>query len=128
MPPRILTVVSYIYRDFPCLSLSRALFAPEEQRYRSRPRMAADRRSDAVNLDFSVQFFEAGFYNIRNRAGVVITGGIGNIAFARIIETVFGKLLHFLFDFFDDALFATDFESRNESAQIVHIEKRTNFQ
>ena len=66
-------------------NLSRALLSPEEQRHRTRSRMTADGGADAVNLHFSVEIFKAAFDEIRHRAGVLITGGIGNITFARIV-------------------------------------------
>jgi hypothetical protein len=44
--------------------------------------MAADRRSDAEDLDLSVKFFKAFLHEIRDRPRVLVAGRVGDEAFA----------------------------------------------
>ena len=99
-------------------------FPPEKQCHGSRPGMAADGGSDAVDLDFSVQIGKAFLDKIRNGPRIFVAGGLGNVAFAGVGEAALGVFFHLVDDFFDDFFLRTDFEPRNQPSFVVHVEQR----
>ena len=86
--------------------------------------MAADRRSDGVNLHFAVQLRESGLNQIRDCAGVLVAGGMGDVAFAGVIRAVIRTLFHPGDNRLDHLLLRADLLTGDQLSQAVHIQQR----
>lgn len=87
-----------------CLFLMFSLLSPEEQRHCSRSGVTADGRANAVNQHPPVEVRETAFHKARHCLCIRLAGRMGNIALAVIRQAVLRKLLHLLFNGFNDLL------------------------
>ena len=87
--------------------------------------MASDRGSNVVDLDSAVQIGESLLDQAGYLAGILYTGGLGNIAFPAIVFSSLRMFFHLVNDGSDDLLFGADLVSGNETSLIIHVQKGT---
>ena len=102
--------------------------AAEEEGYRARAGMGADQVADPVDLDLAFELREGLFDQICHGSGILITGGLGDVAFAAVLPAVFRKLLHLFDGFADDALFGADLLAGGEAALGIDIQEGADVQ
>lgn len=88
--------------------------------------MAADSRTDAVNLDLATHLGEALLDEIRHRTRVLHAIAFADEDGTVIIEPLVGGLLHLLDNALDDLLLRADLFARNEASERIHVKERTN--
>jgi hypothetical protein len=78
--------------------------APEEEGHGAGAGVASDGGADVVDKHFAVQVGEGSLHQISYGAGVVVAGGMADIALAAVGKTALGVFLHHLNNSVDDAL------------------------
>ena len=90
--------------------------------------MAANGGADAVDLNLAVELRELLLDGIGHGARVVIARRIGDIALAGVVKAALRVLFHAGDDLFQDALLAADLGARDEPAEVIHVQQRTDVQ
>ena len=86
--------------------------------------MTSNRRTYVIDLDFSIQIWEAGFNKIGNRSGIFVAFGVRNVTFPIIVGLVMGLFGNLIYNSANDFTLCTNLISWNQTALIIHVKKR----
>ena len=105
-----------------------SLVSPEKQCYGTWPRMGSDNSADTVDHDLPIKLWKFLFYHIRHFSGVFHAGGIGDKAFAAVVQSSLGMLLHPLHHFPDHLFLPSVLIPGDQLSFAVHIHQRADIQ